>query len=623
MNSRRNGSYLEVLVKVPRKIIFLELIEEKSEEIFLDSIIFLILCLGSSVLIGQVYASDFQVEVAPIKKVGAADDLLLEDPIVSVTRQKMGSHSGSGSIQNSIQNQIALPIADPGRPGNVAQVRGLGATAEEVDVQAFGISLSPPQGGGFDLSAFPQFLWSDFHYRSGPSLNSLNQTASAGTLVLIPWTLRALHESGGGASARGTGFFSSQGVNQVSAGVSGSEKVALIGGYSSGKVIGPSAGLSGRWDIPHAGFSAHFLGSALDAEVTGSTRLPSPRARMKSQRILPVLQGDFKLTQSTLLKTSFFYDSASVDYGDPDQDFYSNSNIQQWGFQNLLIWNEWKWGLSGRQVSYLSSSAFEAPLQTLVNIQVSQLIERNHFILEPSLQGVWVSGFGFLPQGSLGARKEWNRGQQALYSRVLVSHRIPSLLDRYSTYLEFVGNPELQTELDWTGILGAELKSDLWEGSIQAYAQLRQDARVSLGSTVTNLGEAYIAALTGTAQVKLSPNLNISNATTVSQSRLFATHSSFPYIPVWMNVASLRIHSRPAVMTWEWLISLRGEGSRGVGVLGVDSLASYAVVDLAASMRLWQASIGIRCENVFDRNIELIQGYPLGRTLSMSASAEL
>lgn len=575
--------------------------------------------------------AEIRVDLPRIVKEGTPGDVLLEDAIVSSPVHQTPWNSGSGSIQNSLQNQMALPMTDYGRSGNMSQLRGLGVTAEDVDVQAFGISLSPPQGGGANLSDFPQFLWSEFRYQSGPSLNALNQTASTGTLSLTPWTARALVQSDPGG--RASGFSSSQGLTQVSAaarnGYGEGQATAVLGGYSYGTSNGPSGGLSTRFGKGRVVGTVHLLVSDLETQVPGPINYPSPNARSRNQRVIPVVQGDFKLTRASLLKTSFFYDSAKIDYLDPDQGSSSNSRIQQWGIQNAFFWEDWKFGLSARQVSYSNLSSFQsgqpsfAPLQNIGNLQFSRMIELRTIRVEPTVQGVWVTGFGLLPQGSLGVRKEWGQGHEALYSRVSFSQRIPSLLDRYYRYTDFVGNPNLRTERDWTGILGGEVKSGRAAASVQAYAQYRQDARVPLGMTVTNLGDAAVVAVTGTGQFKVFKFLDISNSMTLSKSRLFATETQFPYVPVFLNVAGVTVHSRPTSVNWEWVTSFRLEGARVFNVSTGEQLPSYGVFDTGVSVRLWQATVAARCENVLDRPIELIQGYPLGRVFSLAVSAEL
>jgi hypothetical protein len=590
--------------------------------------VFFYFCIFIYLSFGSVLASQIEdMELPVIVKEGSAGEILLEDEIVPAQRGQTNLSSGVGSVQNSIQNQVSVPFSDSGRPGNRAQVRGLGPSSEEVDVQVFGISLNPPHGGGFDLSVFPQFLWSDFQFQVGPSLNALNQTSAAGTLSLTPWTIKALDQPGArGWKAKGVGFSSSSGINQVSASAWDGKNFAVISGYSSLKAVGPSAGLSGRWKTGAYTGSFHLLASDIDSETTGTTDYPTPLARMRSQRWIPVLQNDFQIAPSHILKVTTFYDFLKLDYRDPGNSWLSKDTIQQWGIESVYRAHDWKVGLSARQVSYFMDSSlqvFKAPLQSIGNIQVSRSIGWANSLLEPTFQGIWVTGFGFLPQGSLGFRQEWGQ-HLALYSRATFSRRIPSLLDRYYVFNNFVGNANLKAEQDWTGIIGGEYRSKTVESSLQVYGQFRQDAQVLQGNSISNLNHAYILSVMGKATAFLTPQLDWSNSITFSHSRILATGFAFPYVSPWMGVSGLSIHSKQNPRNWEWATNFRFQGSRVYDPVKGNQLPGFGVVDVGFSFALNSAILlAGRVENVLDRPIELIHGLPLGRTFSVTLSGQI
>ncbi len=91
-------------------------------------------------------------------------------------------------------------------------------------MQALGIPLNPPQGGGFDLSIFPQFIWSGFQYQAGPALGTFDPRGTAGSLTLLPWSAEALKLSK--QATRVTAFYSSAKLFQVSAAVSDGKSFA-------------------------------------------------------------------------------------------------------------------------------------------------------------------------------------------------------------------------------------------------------------------------------------------------------------------------------------------------------------------------------------------------------------
>ncbi|MGZ3707884.1 MAG: hypothetical protein ACXWPM_03500, partial [Bdellovibrionota bacterium] len=159
--------------------------------------------------------ADTEISLPPIVKEGTPGEVLMEDPIVPALGDSTRLDSGSGSVLHQLANEIPLAAPDPGRVG-FAQFRGFGKSAEDTDVQAFGIPLNSPLGGGLDQSIFPQFLWSDYRFQAGPSLGAFDPRANAGTLTFIPWTERALDEPGVGG--RASQLYSSAGVAGTSAG---------------------------------------------------------------------------------------------------------------------------------------------------------------------------------------------------------------------------------------------------------------------------------------------------------------------------------------------------------------------------------------------------------------------
>ncbi len=564
--------------------------------------------------------ADTEYEIPPIVMSGAPGAALMEDAIVPAFEGGVQLNSGTGSVQNTLQDQLSVPITNLGRPGNMGQVRGLGLSAEDVDVQAFGISLNPPQGGGFDLSVFPQFLWSNYRYQQGPSLNSMNQTASTGTLTLVPWTLHALKEPGWGI--RGSEFYSTLGVNQLSASFRKQDRVAVITGYSSGKVVGPSGGLSTRWVNGNYSGSFHLLASSLDASTEGHIAFRTPQARMQSTRFIPVLQNDYRYLKGILLKTSVFYDGNFLNYLDPSRAEPSRNYSRQFGFESAYLNQKWKLGLNGRRVIYFSNS-FRAPVQNIGNIHLAREIDLSSVSIEPLFQGIWVTGYGFLPQGSLGARTEWNEGRQALYSRGSISRRIPSLMDRYSNYAEspfltFLGNPDLKIETDWTGSLGWENKSSEFEVVFEVYAQLRKNPKVFVGSTVTNLDDAKVFALTSHEKVRVLSLLDFTHHFTLTHSQYLSDNRAFPYTPLFADVLGVTLHSDSGPGAWEWSSGVRFATTRTFDPSKAAKLPSYWALDTSLRYELTkQISLSGRVENVFDRKIEIVEGYPIGRSASL------
>jgi hypothetical protein len=163
-------------------------------------------------------ADEGAYELPSVVVEGSPSDLLLSDPVLS---QKNGdfAHVGtSGSVLDPLLEQMALPMDDRGSPGAYTSFRGLGRSADDTNVQTLGIPLNGPQGGGFDLSTFPQFLWSGYRFQLSPSAAAFDPSSVSGTLSLVPWTQKALFEKGREQVFQLSELYSSSGLTQVAAG---------------------------------------------------------------------------------------------------------------------------------------------------------------------------------------------------------------------------------------------------------------------------------------------------------------------------------------------------------------------------------------------------------------------
>ena len=590
--------------------------------------------MGDAFAVNLSELSAVEYQMAPIIKNSLSGVLLSEDEIVPSVKGSVSPGLNGGSIQNAIVNRLGVSVTEYGHPGMGAQVRGLGTSSEDVDVQALGVSLNPPQGGGFDLGQFPQFLWSDFEFQNGPSLGGLNPVASAGTLKLTPWTLSALEK--GDFYATGKSFFSSLGVNQFSAGGAYKKRIAWVGGYSSLKVRGPALGLSARWGQLGAknfgGFrysgQVHFLGADLDSDSPGSLVFQTPGARLRKQRWIPLLENEFYLNESMHLSSSFYLDRTDLDYADPGRSFYSNSTSFQWGTQNIFSWNQFKFGMSFKEVTFRSDYVV-APTQEFVNFLAARDFEfgaSRLFLLQPNLQAIWVSELGWIPQGSLGARYNLPPGSGSLFGRVGYSQKVPSLLDRYSPPNPYGmrGNAALKPEIDWTTTLGWDAKPFGISSVFKIYGQYRQDARVLTSTSLINLGEAFVFASSMDLSYLVTSGLNLEHHLTWSQSRLFSTGHPFPYLSDWIGVFSIRVDSKADFLRPEWVTSVRWSGSRTFLGSSPETLPPYLVIDMGLQLRMSKNVLAsIRVENLLDHVIEVQKDFPIGRSVSLQVVGEL
>jgi hypothetical protein len=583
------------------------------------------------------------IELDPIFVKGIQDgtpaDVLIADPVIPPRSGPTHSNSSSGTIQKSISDDLPLPVTGVGRPGNAAQFRGLGRSAEDTDVQTLGVPLNPAQGGGFDLSVFPQYLWAGFGYQAGPALGTFDPRGTAGTLTLLPWTACALRECPSNqpnedALLRGTAFYSTAHLAQLSAAASDRESIAVVAGQSIGDSSGPSLGLSAK----RAPVTFHLLFSDLDSKTPGPGEV-TPLAHQRNIRAIPLVQVELPTPGNGILKSSFFYDWNYLRYDDPSFSALpqSQDRVRQAGTETAVLVGPWRLGLGARRIWY--ETLGQMPLaETAGQLQASRLCEVGSLVIEPLVRAVGVSGYGLSPEVSLGARKDVpGSSGRSIFARAGLSRHFPSLLNRYYSYEGFPGypgfkgNPGLRPERDWTGTVGGEWTGTNWRVLVQGYGQIAENAQVrtqvdSSTDSLGNEGQARIGALLVTGQATLGKWWDARVSTTGSHSRVTDTGLEFAGLPHWLGVGTLAVHGLGAEgeRRWESRAVFRASSSF-VGDSAGNRLSGYGELNLEADARIgrsWQATL--RVENALDRRIELVRGYPsLGTTLAVSVAGEL
>lgn len=580
--------------------------------------------------VGSVLADERPVyTLPPIVIEGTALESLNADAIVpalKASQESMAQPSASGSLGSGLKRDLALPVNDYGKPGNLTSLRGLGRSTEEVNTEVLGVPLNYAQGGGFDLSIYPQFLWSDYRFQLGPSLSTLDVRAGSGTLLLEPWTSAAL-QGDEQTRIRILQSYSGAAGSQSAIGVKHEDRFASLVGFSAGDARGPAGSLSGRWGERDARVQGkyHFLGTRLDAQIPGSRTFPTPRARQISTRLTPVFQADFRLSEGdtqSLLKTTWFYDATYLKYDDADS-YASRSRDRalQGGGEIAWIQRDWRVGLVLRQVSY-SKLDFQAPTEQMGSASVLRKFRLAQFVVEPSVQAVGVSRYGVLPAGSLGARLPFSL-ENAAFARVSYSYLFPSIADRYYDLPVFslVGNRDLKVEKDLTLVSGVEMKCESVKDTLQFYSRWKEDAQVSAlvrgNLTKINSGSANVIALMNSFQWEMTPHWDLFNQSTITDSYVQATASSFSYLPRASTTLGMRLHSRMVAVSdsrWAVTLSQRFVSSSAV-TSNADRVSGYGMTDLQARYHLQALALTAGVENVLNRNVEIQKGYPAaGRT---------
>ncbi len=563
-------------------------------------------------------------ELPPIVAEGQPFDLLNEDFAVPASSSEIRHPEGSGGIQRGLLRETPLTVTDLGSPGSASSILGLGRSSEETNVTALGIPLNPAQGGGFDLSTFPQFLWADREFRLGPAVGPSDARATAGTLKLMPWTDQALYSLGSGIQL--TQLYSGAGVIQLSVAAKAEDRVAAIAGFSDGEMRGPSVGLSGRWGRGRLQGKYHFLGSRLEVDSSGPASLPTPGATQLTSRWIPVAQADWAFSSDQILKTSIFYDGQYVRYEDPNSGTVTGDQVRQGGLQASFLTGLWRFGLGLRRADY-HSAAFSAPTETVLTGVAARTWVWGRWSLEPSIQGTAVTALGAHPGASVGVRRDLEEPPVEVatsnlfqwFARGSFSKRFPSLLDRFARYSGYIGNPALKPERDWTLLTGLDFRRGDLETTLELYSQLKQEASQLVGTSPQPIGSARVFGVHHRARFEPVPSLTVSNGLMLAHSRVLATGRNFSYLPAVTDVIQIELEILKSDPEGVANVGIRTAGKRQAPS-GRD-LPGYALMDAGARVTLRKTlELSLRLENLLDRRIELVEDFPIsGRTLVVSA----
>jgi hypothetical protein len=571
----------------------------------------------------QATQSNETTVLAPIVVEGSTADALLYDPIVSTQTERTSLTGSNGSVVRQFEEQLPLPVTDYGTPGTSSQLRGLGRTVEDNNVQTLGVPLNPVQGGGFDLSTFPQFFWSSYSFHLGPSTGAFDPRAASSTLSLTPWTADALRVSEGKSSARArlTEMVSTD-LNQASvAGAYGN--VAALVGLSSYNAKGPTGSISAQvFHDDHFDIRAHLLATSIDQKSPNDNVFPSPNARLKNTRLIPILEASIFPSHELLFKESVFFDRASIRYVDPDQPFFNTyDRSSQFGSETVALYQDWTFGLSFRRTDYTQIGG-QAPNEWIGHFQAERLFRANDWTTQASIQADWMNLYGARPGASFGERYDLTN-DWGVFAKANFTYRYPTLLDRYYQGAGNHANPDLTLERALSFNLGNQWKKGQFEATEQFFLQFRANAQVydyNL-NTVLNSGDVSQLSYWDDLTWHATQFLDLGNALRLSSSRVDRTGSRIPYDPFLTEILSLRFHERSDRPLWNAGGSFRVV-SRSPGAGGTNG--GYALWDLDAGLRVSRFGMQGRVDNVLDRPVQVIQGYPWpGRLFSLSLLAQL
>ncbi|MBL7715563.1 MAG: TonB-dependent receptor [Bdellovibrionales bacterium] len=591
----------------------IEKIQEVADEPAMHRAVWALFLIGSAA-----FAAD-ELTLDPVVVNAVPADILSQDSVVPKQKIRTDPVSSSGSIGRSLLTRTTLPISETGIPGEPSSVRGSGRSADDLDARIFGVPMNPPQGGGFNFSSFPSFLWSEVRYQPGPGLSGSEPRAVSGQLQLVPWSFEALNvdqkQSGFGARQ----FFSSAGILQTAAmgttGLRDGSGVAGVMGVSEGSAKGPSGSFSAVKNLGENKLRFHLIGTNIRSDSLGTVSYVTPRASIENARVIPVLQFD-----TSAIQTSAFAELARIDYRDPDSSLFTLDLVQQVGANTVYKKQGWRLGLGGRYVYYRARDrgTFKEAVGQIQITRTQAFSEK--WVFEPSLALTEVTSFSVYPVWSAGLSRTDTWGGE-IYFRAGASRRTPSLLDRhYGIAGFFVPNPNLKPEFTTTAILGWQKDSgDLTLGS-RFQGQQITDARVMQGLQPVNAGKARILSWATDASFQWNAEHRLNSSFLVNLSELEAPgRSTEPFfgLPAWTQIGS---------WDWDkgrWGTSLAYRWTSGFKNSFGPSVGPTVYADWSGRYRVNSTfEVGARVDNLWDANVRLAADYPrLLRRFSLLLSA--
>lgn len=564
---------------------------------------------------------------------GSASDSLIEDPVVPSVERAIDKPSTNGSISNSFSDLLPIPLTDYGYPGTVTQVRGLGRTVEDTNVEALGVPLNLPQGGGFDLSTFPQFFWSSYEFRLGPGGMAFDPRASTGVISLKPWTAQAIDGDSNSSSNEGRfTLLAGRSLGQISAAARYGDVAFLMGG-TFGQAHGPTGSFSVRLpDLGSVRLRAHLLATSIDASTPGPTSPPSffsPNARQTSARLAPILEGSADLGGAAVLKSSAFFDRSWINYENPDQSYSGVTRADQYGIENAIVSGPMTYGVTAKHV-VLTGTSYSVPDESSLNLRAGPTLRFGSYTLDGYIGADAVSGTGWEPAATLGLRESLP-GQVDIYTRGSYSWRFPTLTDRYAEIPPYsVANSGLSPEQVMSWLLGSEFRSERWHWALEGMAQFRNRAQLYISDPVTYVGQTVNAGHTDELSLMPSmswdawPELQLFQSARFSSSQVASFNDQrIPYDPFLTYVAEARFHARGESPLWRANLGMRALSSAPSDYANTP-LPGYALAHMDLEYRLGKVTLQGRIENLLGRDVQVTAGYPLpGRLFVLGAVGEI
>lgn len=589
-----------------------------------------------SFVVFSAHAVENRVELAPTQVVVEPKVDWQTDAIIPSKIQPVNGSSRGPSLMHGFSEDLPFAIADYGDPGELKQFRGLGRSAEDISVETLGVSVNPIQGGGFDFTTFPSFLWSTYEYQWGPTRGESSFSSVSGRLALSPWSETALDLPEVKSSL---GYaYSSRDVHQVSAAGKTSGETsgaAAIMGYSAGRMKGPSGATSMelKWGAEKKSRTRlHFIGSQIESAPQGSKTFRSPDAEQTVTEIIPAIENIWQGDDVGKLTSRVFYHGQHLRYDDHKTLFRSTAaNIgREWGGQTY--WKRHSWSLGGNlQYREFRSLTIASVSETQWGLQLAKEFYSQTWTIEPAVHLKGVTRYGEYPEFHLGFKSPIDlEKKDTFFSRLSYTRKIPSFLDRYYNLPAafFMGNPNLMAEKVFSTRAGVKFDRGEFQNTAEFVFQFRDDTFVNQTNSSTfitrpeNVGSAN--ALSGHHDFawRISPQWQARSLLAITMSHIESSSNDYPYLPNYMQTSQLSFWPSPEKLPLETRASARFSAGANANTTGTLKVPAYALWNFETHY-YGPISAGLRVENITDHKPEIVFDYPLpGRTFIASIEAQ-
>jgi len=564
-----------------------------------------------------IQASETEYTLEPVVvKANSSFDSLNEDTYLPQKKVIFNSNR-SGTLSSFEQTQV-YPASDLGFPGGANGVNLGGRSLDDTQVSTLGVPLNLPQGGGPDLSIFPSYLWSGASISTVPSAAGFSPQGVSGSIQLDLWTRTQVRDLKFSTPVSRITVNYDRNLQNFSM-ASKTQNIAIIAGMNFGRQTGPAASLSYYFiKKPKSHFLFHLLGTQQDADSPGSKSFPSPNDKIKTWRVIPVLEShqEFGEERDLIIWESTYYgDLQQLRFEDPSPSNSTNDHIQEYGVENAIHWHESTLALSARLTNY-QSSTFGNVNDWPIMAQLSHdFILSDQWKMKLAGGGTAVSSTGFSPTARASFKNELSSRASWFYELNSLA-KMPTLTSRYYVSPFFHGNPSLSPERVNGLIAGYQDTIANIETTTTAKAEYRNQIQVSQNNTIQNAGNASLISANEDLTWRVIPELALRNSTLLTYSRVAQSAFTYPDLPYFSTLLGFTLLPTDS---FKFSGNLRYQGQSTTSTGGVH--ADYLLLD---SWLEYSPTDGtfftLGCENITDSRAEVVVDFPLpGRIAYLNA----